>query len=173
MFEFLFKYPLSIYRQGTFIFLSGWPLWLMGLGILAAAAVLGFLIWRQGSGTSAMGVVRRASIWALQITLAALLLFLVWHPALSVSALKEQQNIVAVVIDDSSSMTTGDENSTRKEAVEKVLNGGLLKAELDKRRCLRGVIDGGIDASHPGFLDWGADEKSAQQTLAAILREDA
>jgi len=132
MFEFLFKYPLSIYRQGTFIFLSGWPLWLMGLGILAAAAVLGFLIWRQGSGTSAMGVVRRASIWALQITLAALLLFLVWHPALSVSALKEQQNIVAVVIDDSSSMTTGDENSTRKEAVEKVLNGGLLKALQEK-----------------------------------------
>ena len=38
MFEFLFKYPLSIYRQGTFIFLAGWPLWLMGLGILAAAA---------------------------------------------------------------------------------------------------------------------------------------
>jgi uncharacterized membrane protein len=127
MFEFLFKYPLSQYRQGTFIFLSGWPLWLMGLGVLAAAAVLGFLIWRQGSGTSAMGVIRRASIWALQITLAALLLFLIWHPALSVSALKAQQNIVAVVIDDSSSMTTGDENSTRKEAVEKILNGGLLK----------------------------------------------
>src|SRR5436190_1805846 len=127
MFEFLFKYPLSIYRQGTFIFLSGWPLWLMGLGVLAAAAVLGFLIWRQGSGTSRMGLVRRASIWVLQTALAALLLFLIWHPALSVSALKAQQNIVAVVIDDSSSMTTGDENSTRKEAVEKILNGGLLK----------------------------------------------
>ena len=132
MFEFLFKYPLSIYRQGTFIFLSGWPLWLMGLGILAAAGVLGFLIWRQGSGTSAMGVIRRASIWALQTALAVLLLFLVWHPALSVSALKPQQNIVAVVIDDSSSMTTGDENSTRKEAAEKVLNGGLLKALQEK-----------------------------------------
>ena len=132
MFEFLFKYPLSIYRQGTFIFLSGWPLWLIGLGQLAAAAVLGILSWRQGSGTSAMGVIRRASIWGLQIALAALLLFLVWHPALSVSALKAQQNIVAVVIDDSSSMTTGDENSTRKEAAEKVLNGGLLKALQEK-----------------------------------------
>jgi uncharacterized membrane protein len=127
MFEFLFKYPLSIYRQGTFIFLAGWPLWLMGLGLLAAAGVLGFLIWRQGSGTSSMGLIRRVSIWVLQTALAALLLFLVWHPALSVSALKPQQNIVAVVIDDSSSMTTDDENSTRKEAVEKVLNGGLLK----------------------------------------------
>jgi len=132
MFEFLFKYPLSIYRQGTFIFLSGWPLWLMGLGVLAAAAVLGFLIWRQGSGTSSMGLIRRVSIWVLQTALAALLLFLIWHPALSVSALKAQQNIVAVVIDDSSSMTTGDENSTRKEAAEKVLNGGLLKALQEK-----------------------------------------
>jgi replicative DNA helicase len=79
-----------------------------------------------------MGVIRRASIWALQITLAALMFFLIWHPALSVSALKPQQNIVAVVIDDSSSMTTGDENSTRKEAVEKILNGGLLKALQEK-----------------------------------------
>ena len=41
MFEFLFKYPLSIYRQGTFIFLAGWPLWLMGLGALAGRAIDG------------------------------------------------------------------------------------------------------------------------------------
>ena len=132
MFEFLFKYPLSIFRQGTFIFLAGWPVWLMGLGILAAAAVLGFLIWRQGSGTSRMGMVRRVSIWVLQTALAALLLFLVWHPALSVSTLKPQQNIVAVVVDDSASMTTNDENSTRKEAAEKILNGGLLKSLQEK-----------------------------------------
>jgi uncharacterized membrane protein len=132
MFEFLFKYPLSIYRQGTFIFLAGWPLWLMGLGILAAAGVLGFLIWRQSSGSARMGVVRRTSVWVLQTALAALLLFLLWHPALSVSTLKPQQNIVAVVVDDSTSMTTNDENSTRKEAAEKVLNGGLLKALQEK-----------------------------------------
>ncbi len=132
MFEFLFKYPLSIYRQGTFIFLAGWPIWLMGLGVLAASGVLGFLIWRQSSGSTRMGVVRRTSVWVLQTALAALLLFLLWHPALSVSALKPQQNIVAVVIDDSTSMTTNDENSTRKEAAEKVLNGGLLKALQEK-----------------------------------------
>ncbi|HEY2845911.1 MAG TPA: hypothetical protein VGJ09_19780, partial [Bryobacteraceae bacterium] len=70
MFEFLFKYPLSIYRQGTFIFLAGWPLWLMGLGVLAAAAGLGFLIWRQGPtssmATARMGLIRRVSVWVLQ-----------------------------------------------------------------------------------------------------------
>ena len=79
-----------------------------------------------------MGVVRRASVWILQTALAALLLFLLWHPALSVSTLKPQQNIVAVVVDDSTSMTTDDENSTRKEAAEKILNGGLLKALQEK-----------------------------------------
>ncbi|HYV62201.1 MAG TPA: vWA domain-containing protein, partial [Bryobacteraceae bacterium] len=124
MFEFLFKYPLSIYRQGTFIFLAGWPLWLMGLGVLAAAGVLGFLIWRQASGTARMGVFRRVSVWVLQTALAALLLFLLWHPALSVSTLKPQQNIVAVVIDDSTSMTT----DNRKDQAVKILDGGLLKA---------------------------------------------
>jgi hypothetical protein len=132
MFEFLFKYPLSIFRQGTFIFLAGWPIWLLGLGVLVAAGGLGFLIWRQGSGTSRMWVIRRVSVWVLQTALAALLLFLIWHPALSVSTLKPQQNIVAVVIDDSTSMTTNDETSTRQEAAEKVLNGGLLKALQEK-----------------------------------------
>lgn len=136
MFEFFFKYPLSIYRQGTFIFLAGWPLWLMGLGILVAAGALGYLVWRQsstsGTASASMGVVRRASVWMLQTALAALLFFLLWHPALSVSTLKPQQNIVAVVVDDSTSMTTSDENSTRKEAAVKILDSGLLKALQEK-----------------------------------------
>ena len=35
MFEFLFKYPWPVYRKGTLVLASGWPLWL-----LAAAAAL-------------------------------------------------------------------------------------------------------------------------------------
>src|SRR5690349_22976885 len=39
LFPYTTLFRSSIYRQGTFIFLSGWPLWLMGLGVLTAAAV--------------------------------------------------------------------------------------------------------------------------------------
>ena len=44
--------------------------------------------------------------------LAAVLLFMLWHPALSVATLKPQQNIVAVVVDDSTSMSVADEGGS-------------------------------------------------------------
>lgn len=69
----------------------------------------------------------------MQTALAALLLFLLWHPALSVATLKPQQNIVAVVVDDSASMATPDENgATRKDAALKVLNSSLVKELQNK-----------------------------------------
>ena len=42
MFEFLFKYPRTVFRKGEFVFASGWPGWLLLLVILAAA---GGLVW--------------------------------------------------------------------------------------------------------------------------------
>ena len=48
--------------------------------------------------------------------LAALLLFMLWHPALSVATLRPQQNIVAVVVDDSGSMSIQDESGSRKDS---------------------------------------------------------
>jgi hypothetical protein len=57
-----------------------------------------------------------------------LLLFLLWQPALSISTLRPQQNIVAVVIDDSRSMATLDSGESRKDQVLRALNSGLLKS---------------------------------------------
>src|SRR5579862_1532691 len=132
MFEFLFKYPLSLYHQGTFIFTTGWPIWLLWLGIVAVGAGLGFLVWRKAGGSSRMGGIRAAGVWLLQTALAALLLFMLWRPALSVATLKPQQNIVAVVVDDSSSMAVDDEGGSRKDKATSILNGGLLKALQQK-----------------------------------------
>ena len=53
---------------------------------------------------------------------------MLWQPALSIATLRPQQNIVAVVIDDSKSMATQEDGSSRKDQVLKTLNGGLLKS---------------------------------------------
>jgi uncharacterized membrane protein len=130
MFEFLFKYSRTVYNQGSFVFLNAWPVWMLWAGVALAAAVFGFLIWRQGG---AANPVRSVIVALLQTALAALLLFMLWRPALSVSTLKPQQNIVAVVIDDSSSMATKDEGElSRKDRAVKVLNDGLLQKLKDK-----------------------------------------
>ncbi len=133
MFELLFKYPQAVFSRGTFVLVGGWPLWLLAAAILAAALGLGFLVWNRARSGRLAGV-RSVAVWLLQTLLAAVLLLMLWHPALSVATLRPQQNIVAVVVDDSSSMALPDEagGSTRRTAATNVLNSGLLNALKEK-----------------------------------------
>ncbi len=134
MFEFLFKYPASVFTKGTFVMTGGMPSWLLGVAIFGAAVGLGFLVLRRSSAR--VHGLRSAAVWILQTALAALLLLMLWHPALSVATLRPQQNIVAVVVDDSSSMATDDSGGTRRAAAVKTLNSGLLDS-LSKRFQVR------------------------------------
>ncbi|MBZ5606518.1 MAG: VWA domain-containing protein, partial [Acidobacteriia bacterium] len=137
MFELFFKYPSSVFSKGTFVLLGGWPTWLLIAAILAAAVGLGLLIRKRAENSVRVKGVRSAMVWLLQTALAALLLLMLWHPALSVATLRPQQNIVAVVVDDSSSMAIDDAGSgSRRGAALKVLNSGLLN-DLQKRFQVR------------------------------------
>jgi hypothetical protein len=128
MFEFLFKYPPSVFSKGTFVLLGSWPHWVLAAAILGTAGLVAWMIWhRRARLASSMRGIRAVVIWALQSALVALLLFLLWEPALSVAALKPQQNIVAVLADDSRSMAILDSSQSREQEAIKVLNSGLLK----------------------------------------------
>jgi uncharacterized membrane protein len=127
MFEFLFKYPRSVYARGQFALLGAWPKWMLVLAILAAAAGLAWLI--RSHLPRAAPIVRgwRAwVIWGLQTLLAVLLLVLLWQPAVTVAELKPQQNIVAVLVDDSRSMAMADDGVTRQAQAVKALDNGFL-----------------------------------------------
>ena len=114
MFEFFFKYPVTVFSKGSFVLLGGWPAWLLALLVVLVAAVLGLIIWMRRSRISAsMRGARTVAVWVLQTALLALILVLLWQPAMSVATLKPQQNIVAVVIDDSRSMDAVEDGSTR------------------------------------------------------------
>src|SRR5437016_7509603 len=131
MFEFFFKYPLTVFSKGTFVLLGGWPAWVLGLGLAAVAVALAVLVHRRAAGSPRVAGLRSAVVWVLQTLLAAVLLLMLWHPALSVATLRPQQNIVAVVVDDSASMAIEDvsggiASSTRRAAAVNVLNSGLV-----------------------------------------------
>ena len=129
MFEFLFKYPAAVYSKGKLVLLSGWPDWLLVLLAIAAVAALALLMRRS---KPAWNNWRSAVLTALQAAAVCLLLLMLWQPALSVSALKPQQNIVAVVVDNSSSMKRNDANGTRLDAAKKILDSALLKDSGDQ-----------------------------------------
>ena len=129
MFELLFKYPASLFHKGQFVFLTPWPLWLLALAILAAA---GLLFWHVRRNHGMLSGLRPLGIWVLETCMIALILFLLWHPALSVATLRPQQNVVAVLVDDSRSMSIADASGTREAAAKAMLDSGLLKALGEK-----------------------------------------
>ena len=137
MFEFLFKYPSALFSRGEFALLGGWPQWVLVLLVLTVA---GALAWRIRSGlpeaAHSLRSWRAAAIWLLQSALAALLLLLLWQPAISISELKPQQNIIAVLMDDSRSMSIADEGAPRQVQAVEALDDGVL-SELQKKFQLR------------------------------------
>jgi uncharacterized membrane protein len=127
MFELLFKYPRSVYSQGQFALLGAWPKWILVLLILAVAAGLAWLIRsRLADAAPVMRSWRAWVIWTLQTLLAAMVLVLLWQPAITIAELKPQQNIIAVLIDDSRSMAIAEDGSTRQEQAVKALQNGVL-----------------------------------------------
>jgi uncharacterized membrane protein len=127
MFEFFLKYPRSVYARGQFSLLGAWPKWMLVVLIVAAAAGLAWLIRsRLAQAAPVMRGWRVWVIWGLQTLLAALLLVLLWHPAITLAELKPQQNIIAVLVDDSRSMAIFEDGSTRQAQAVKALQNGVL-----------------------------------------------
>ena len=129
MFELLFKYPASIFHKGQFVLLTPWPVWILAITILA---VTGALFWHIRRNHGMLSGARPLAIWLLESGLVALILFLLWHPALSIATLRPQQNVVAVLVDDSRSMGINDSSGTREAAAQASLNSGMLKGLSDR-----------------------------------------
>jgi uncharacterized membrane protein len=137
MFEFFFKYPLPVFTRGRLVLLGAWPGWVLLLLIVASVAGLGWLIWRRlPEAAPKLQTWRAGLVWLLQSLLVTLVLVLLWQPAITVAELKSQQNLIAVLVDDSRSMAiadSGNDGKTAREAAAvRSLNDGIL-AGLQRR----------------------------------------
>jgi uncharacterized membrane protein len=137
MFEFFFKYPMPVFSKGKFVLLGAWPGWVLVLLIVVSMGGLAALIWsRLPEAAPAISRWRAGTVWLLQSLLVATVLLLLWQPAITIAQLAAQQNVIAVVLDDSRSMAVTDSGSDGKQAREtvaqKALEGGVL-AGLQKR----------------------------------------
>ena len=133
MFELLFKYPPAVFAKGKLVLLSPWPLWLL---FVVLAVVAGGLFWHVRQGRSVLSNTRSTLIWLAQTALIALVLLMLWQPAISVARLRPQQNVVAVLVDHSRSMGIADDGKQRLQSAEDLLNNDLLP-ELKKKFQVR------------------------------------
>ena len=164
LFEFLFKYRPTLYQEGGFSFLSPWPVATVGLVavLLAVPAVLTYIRARGKSSTAdrwVLGILRGAAL--------LLLLFIVLQPGLILTSVVPQRNFLAVLVDDSRSMTIDDrDGSSRADKAARLLDPGSdLVAALDEGFALRyfrfssrpGRVDGvealGFDGSRTRIGD--------------------
>ncbi|HEY2645982.1 MAG TPA: hypothetical protein VGI34_03365, partial [Candidatus Acidoferrales bacterium] len=125
MFEFFFKYPRAVFLKGNLALLGAWPRWILVLFLFAAAAGLAWLI--RSKLPQAHNQFRKwkaGIIWLLQFAMVALVLLLLWQPAVLVAELRPQQNIIAVLVDDSRSMAIADGGATREQQAAKALESG-------------------------------------------------
>jgi Putative glutamine amidotransferase len=128
MFQFLFKYPADVFSKGNFVLLGSWPKWVLFAGIVAAAAIFAWTFWQKRTSlVHSLRGARALVLWGLQSVFVCLLLLLLWEPAISVTALKPQQNIIAVIVDDSQSMSLTDTGNSRQKEAIKLLNAGLMR----------------------------------------------
>jgi hypothetical protein len=135
IFRFLFKYPPVAFERGRLAFTSGWPAWTLGILIAAAALLAGWYLWRQ---QSRLGRYERVFVWAAQSLTLAILLVMLWRPSLILSSLVPQRNVLAVLLDDSSSMAMAEDGVPRIERVREVFgDSSPLPAELREKFQVR------------------------------------
>ena len=134
MFQFLFRYPAPVFSKGQFILLGGAPRWLLWLLIVMLCAGLALAVQlRLPQAVPKLQSWRAWALWSMQAVFVSLLLLLLWQPAVRVSELSSQQNIIAVVVDDSHSMGIADSDGKPREAAAlAALQNGVL-AGLNKR----------------------------------------
>jgi len=157
MFQLLFKYPEAVFSKGRFVLLGAWPRWLLVLSMVLAASGLAWLLRsRLGDAVPELRNWRAWAIWALQSAFVALVLLLLWQPAMVIAELSSGQNIIAVVVDDSRSMAIADSDGrTREAAAVGALEGGVLRG-LEQRFEPRVYRVGSrlTRVAGPGLLRW-------------------
>ena len=101
--EFLLKYPPRVFERGTLVWQGG------GLRLLLPAAiVLGVVALTYATARGRTTLRDRIVLGAVRLAVLALLVACLLRPALLVSSAVPQRNILAVLLDDSRSMTIAD-----------------------------------------------------------------
>ncbi|MDX1567183.1 MAG: glutamine amidotransferase [Longimicrobiales bacterium] len=136
LFEFLFKYRPLLYEQGELTLAASWPIWaVVGIGaLIALVALVTYLPERGTAGPADRGVLAGLRVLALAVLILCLL-----QPALVLSSTVDQRNFVAVLVDDSRSMTVRDDEAPRSQFVSEAFGGtdGDLREALEERFALR------------------------------------
>ena len=180
MMEFLLGHSIWAFRSGELAFARGWPLWLLFALAATGLVLIVFTLLRR----SELQPLQRVVLAALQFAFFAVLLTLLWRPVLNVERIRDRENVVAVVVDDSGSMNVAAANapSWREQGVKALQDSGALErigasSELrlfsfdDRAKSLESLGDlaGGTGATRIGDALATVMQMAASVPMAAVV----
>lgn len=128
MIEFFFKYPRSVFNDSEFIFASGWPLWILAVLLFAFFVTLLVIMARRPGN---MKGYQLGTIGFIQLLMLAVVLIVVWQPALVSERLLSGENAVVIMLDTSGSMTFNEGGATRMDQAQALLTPDSLAGIAD------------------------------------------
>ena len=120
LFELAFKYRPVVFQQGDLAFSPPWPAAVVVCAVFAVALAAGLTVFRSKQEPQTW---IKGAMFALRASALACLLFCLLRPVLVVRAVEPQRNFLAVLVDDSRSMTLTDDNGVARSAF---VNAALL-----------------------------------------------
>ncbi len=169
MYEFLFKYPQQAFTDSDFVLASGWPVWLLyTLGAIGTVLILSALIWKRAS----LRWWQLGILGTLQLAMVALVLFVLWQPALVNERLLPGENAVAIMLDTSASMALTDGDTTRMIQAQALLTPEAL-ANLSETYTILPYSFAETADSLPNFADLPAPGTASNlgQSILQTLRQ--
>ncbi len=119
MYEFFFKYSPTVYSDSEFMLANPWPIWLLyTLAILFFAGCVFMLVWKR----NVLNLLQLSAIGLLQGLMIALVLFVLWQPALVTERLASGENALAILLDTSASMALSENGVTRMSQAQELLS---------------------------------------------------
>lgn len=169
MFEFLFKYPQDLYARSSLSYAGPWPGWLtLALALLGVCAILGFLASRRHRAS----LRQLASLAVLQLGMLALVLWLLQQPTLNTEQLRDGDNSVALLLDQSASMAYGTTESRLDTARRQLETAAAISSELPARRYTFGASGlGGRRIESFAAVEPGGTRTSIAAAVTDVLRE--
>lgn len=119
LFKLLFKYQPFIFRNGDLTWAADLS---VGWVALLSISLLGFVYWLYVHATPSLPINVKLRLALVRFGLVSLLLVCLFQPVIEISAVVPRQNFVALLVDDSQSMSIADErDGTRSETVRHLL----------------------------------------------------
>ncbi|MCI0627814.1 MAG: glutamine amidotransferase [Acidobacteria bacterium] len=137
VFQFFFKYKWFLFEKGKLSFESAFPGWML-LALAAACGGGALFLYRShlNAAKEASFSWRRLPLPLLRTSILLCLLVALLRPSLHVATLLPRENIAALLLDDSSSMTIQDAGGrSRLDALKQFLdpNQGSFLADVEKK----------------------------------------